>query len=157
MTAIRAPRPTFDAAARRSDGKLNLDLQQSLIGHDSRLEVVERALGIGGLDPDKKTKLAPVPPRADVEVTPGAGQFTVSLTNPEFIRGRGNPLRNPIYHKIRFTADPTFRSGVKELPPSVQTHWPILAPTGSRLYVQVLHSFDGINWTLPISKGPYTV
>lgn len=155
--AIKRPRPTFDAAAKGPDGRLNLDLQQALIHHDSRMEVIERALGIGGLSPDKLAKVAVVPPRADVSVATQAnsGQLTVSLTNPEFIRGRGNPMRTPIYHKVRYSPDPSFRNAVTELPPSVQTHWPIRVTPGSQLHLQVLHSYDGINWSLPIIKGPF--
>lgn len=157
--AIKRPRPTFDAAATESSGRLNLDLQTALINQDSRLEVIERAVGIGGLDPDKKSKLAAVPPRADVAVvsTPGSGQFTLSLTNPEFIPGRGNPLRTPIYHKVSYSPDPTFRTAVTRLPPSVQTHWPIQATPGIKMHAQIVSSYDGVNWSLPIIKGPFPI
>jgi hypothetical protein len=135
-------------------GKLNQDLQQALINTDSRIQVIERGLGIGGLDPDKQSKIAVVPPRADIAVTGASGQATVSITNPEFIRGRGNPLRTPIYHRLRYSVDPTFRNGVKTLPPSVQTHWPLQLPVGQKFFIQVQHSYDAVNWTLPVVKGP---
>lgn len=154
--AIKRPRPTFDAAAKQVDGSLNMDLQQALINQDSRTEVIERALGIGGLSPDKQAKVAVVPPRADIAVSAiaGSGQATVSITNPEFIRGRGNPLRTPIYHKVRYSLDPTFRTAVTALPPSVQTHWPIQVVAGSKMHFEVTHSYDGVSWTLPVVKGP---
>ena len=157
--AIKRPRPNFDAAAKGSDGRLNQDLHQALITSNSRMEVIERALGIGGLNPDERTKVSVVPPRADISVLshPSSGQLTVSLTNPEFIRGRGNPLRAPIYHKVRISPDPTFRNAVTELPPSVQTHWPIKVTPGSKVHIQVLHSYDGVSWSLPIIKGPFKV
>lgn len=152
--ALKRPQATFDAAARDQLGKLNLDLQQALINQDSRMAVIERALGIGGLDPDKQSKIAVVPPRADIALSSSAGGFNVSITNPEFIRGRGNPLRTPIYHRIAYSPDPTFRNAVQHKQPSVQTDWTVQAVPGSKLYVQVQHSYDGINWTSPITKGP---
>src|ERR1700688_3813243 len=103
--ALKRPQATFDAAAKDPvTGKINLDLQQALINHDSRTAVIERALGIGGLNPDNQSKVAVTPPQADVAATsiPGSGNFTVSITNPEFIPGRGNPLRTPIYHRIHY-------------------------------------------------------
>jgi hypothetical protein len=154
---VRRPNPSYDAAARRPDGTLNLDLEQALHTHSDRIAVAERALGIGGLDPSKQTKIAPIPPLANVALltgAPGSGQATVSITNPEFIRGRGNPLRTPIYHHIRYGVDPTFRNAVTDLPPSLQTHWPILVQPGIKTYVEVSHSYDGTNWTQPIVKGP---
>lgn len=153
---IKAPRPVFDAASKQIDGTRNLDLQQALINQDSRIYVIERAFGLTGLDSDKKTKVVIVPPRADFDVEAGTGQITVSITNPEFIPGRGNPLKQPIYHRISTSPDPSFRVAVKRRPPSVQTHWPIIVPSGSKQHVRVESSYDGRSWTLPITKGPVT-
>lgn len=156
--AIRRPAPNFDQAATEGSGRLNLELRNSLENTESRMRVIERAIGVTGLDPDRQRKVAPAPPRADVDVqsTPGVG-FTVSITNPEFIPERGNPLRTPIYHRVSYSPDPRFRTGVITLPPGVQTHWPIQAKPGTKVYTHVLSSYDGHNWNQPIIHGPIAV
>jgi len=41
---VRRPNPNYDAAARRLDGTMNLDLEQALVTHSDRILVTERAL-----------------------------------------------------------------------------------------------------------------
>lgn len=150
--AIKPATPNFDAAARDSTGKFNIHQDQAFRSLHERLNSLERATGLQGTDPDLKTKLAKVPPRAQIAVNgiAGTGNFTVSITNPEFQASKGNPLRTPIYHKLQYSADSSFRSGVHELPPSTQTHWPIPSPPKSKYHFRLASSFDGVNWNLPI-------
>lgn len=156
--AIKTATPNFDGAARGVDGKLNIHLDQALRAFHDRLTHQERATQLQASDPDIKSKLSQVPGRAHVNVRPivGTGNFTVSLTNPEFQLNKGNPLRTPIYHKISYSADPSFRSGVTELPPSTQTHWPIAVTPKSKLHFKVASSHDGVNWNQPIITQAFT-
>lgn len=154
--AIKISTPNFDGAARQND-RMNIHLDQALRSFHDRLNSLERATASQAADPDIKSKLAKVPGRAAVAVKPvsGTGNFTVSLTNPEFQPSKGNPLRTPIYHKLQYSADPAFRSGVHELPPSTQTHWPITTQPKSKYHFRVASSYDGVNWNQPIVTGPF--
>lgn len=129
----------------------NRELENFLRQYHERMLKLERAVQVQGVDSDKQTKVAVAPPRASIDVQSIAGgRMTVAIRNPEFSTTKGqNPLRTPIYHKIEYSPDPLFRSAVTELPPSIQTHWPIDIPTGTRLHVRVSSSYDGRTWNQP--------
>lgn len=158
--AIREAAPSFDGAARHESGSLNSHLQKALESLHARIRVLERGSGTQGLDSDKQQKLAVVPPRAGLAVMPSpvAGQIAVAITNPEFgaVKGK-NPLRAAIYHRIQYSEDPSFRTGVTKLPYSPQTHWPLTVAPGRTLHFHLQSSHDGRNWSLPVLSGPVKV
>lgn len=158
--AIRQARINFDGAARHESGKLNTHAEQAFRALHERLLILEQGQTVEGLNPDQQRKIAPAPPRAKFLVDGGAGTglFAVKITNPEFIPGRkgDNPLRTPIFHKLKYSTDPTFRSRVTELPPSTQTYWPINGSPGQTLHFRVLSSYDGHTWNSPTDSGAIT-
>lgn len=155
--ANRAAHPNFDGASRHESGKRNLHLEQALRTLHQRLEVLERGTGTQGLDSDKQQKLAPTPPRAGLGVVSSSDgtQMAVAIANPEFQQRKGgNPLRTPIYHRVEYSEDPTFRTGVTRLPHSTQTYFPLPVKPGAKLHFRLQSSYDGRNFNAPVLSGP---
>lgn len=155
--AIRPPQPNYDGAARNSGGQLNVHLENALRTLHARLEVLERGSGTQGLDPDRQQKLSVRPPRAGLTVmtSQGGGQVAVSINNPEFGQEKGkNPLRTALIHRVEYSTDPAFRTGVTRLPQGPQTYFPVKTAPGTTLHFRLTSSFDGRTFNAPVLSGP---
>ena len=137
-------------------------MRRQFEGIEADIRALQVTAGLVGANSDSQTPVNPVPAQALLQVAPAtAGWLTASVTNPQFIRSttpgqkRGNLARSPMVHNLAYSADPTFSTGVTELPTSVQTHYQI--PTGGqKLYFKLQSSVDGVNFTAPQHTGPHT-
>lgn len=156
--AIKTSTPNFDGASRDSSGRLNIHQEHAFRSLHDRLSQLEKTTALQAVSADKTTKLSKVPPRAQMAIRPvaGTGNFQVSITNPEFQASKGNPLRTPIYHKLQYSPDASFRTGVVELPPSTQTHWPIATAPNSKYHFRLVSSYDGQNWNHAVLTPAHT-
>jgi hypothetical protein len=150
-------RPSVESAAGGDRSALRLFLSSLAADLDS----LKTATGNVSSNSDKQTPLNPTPVQARFNVlSHGGGLVSTTILNPQFVntripgKKRGNLARTPLTHRVRYSTDPTFRTGVTVLPDGVQTHY--LLPTGGKPhYFEVRSSVDGVHYNAPQVSGPH--
>lgn len=128
----------------------------------NNISSLQQTAGQIGANTDSASPINPVPARAQLLVAKStAGWLSAAITNPQFLRSttpgqvRGNLARSTIVHRLSYSTDPSFKSGVTSLPPSAQTHYQI--PTGGMPhYFRIESSVDGENYNQIQQSGPHT-
>lgn len=136
--------PSIEAAVNGDKHTLRLFLKAAA----ARIVALEQSTGGVAFNSDAQTPNNPVPPLAQLQSgSIGSGTSSIAVTNPQFLRtrtpgkNRGNILRTPITHRLRYSPDPTFKTGVTTIY-STQTHY--IVPAGN--HAELTSSFDGVNF-----------
>jgi hypothetical protein len=123
--------------------------------HD-RVAKLERRTSTEAVSTEQRAPVSAKPKMAGVSLTgaQGKGRWNLTIRNPEFgnTAGTGKVTPKPLYHRVSYSADPNFKTGVTTLDPSPQTHFSIADEPHQTLHVRVESSHDGVTWNLPQYK-----
>lgn len=121
-----------------------------------RVSKVEKRTATESVSTQQRAPVSDKPKLALFNVTgaAGKGRWHLTIRNPEFgnAAGRGKATPKPIYHRVSYSTDSTFRTGVTVLEPSPQTHFSIVEEPNQTLHFRIESSHDGVTWNLPQYK-----
>jgi hypothetical protein len=132
----------------------NPDVMENLLRDAlDRLARLEKRTATESFSTQHRSPISSKPKAALVNVSgaEGKGRFQIRVRNPEFgnVAGTGRTTPKPLYHRVSYSSDPTFRTGVTELEPSPQTHYSFAEEPNQTVHVKIESSHDGVSWNLP--------
>lgn len=124
--------------------------------HD-RVSRLEKRTSTEAVSTQQRAPISGKPPQVGFTLlgATGKGRWTLSIRNPEFgnLAGTGKTSPKPIYHRVSYSTDPNFKTGVTQTEPSPQTHYSIADEPNQIMHVKIESSHDGVTWNLPQYKS----